>query len=140
MRAGVARARRSGEAQQSEQRRSISLHVTWCWEGNRERQPRTMVTSDLCSEGAEYHSAQRSQRNRAQSMLQEQNDRVAKTPRIHLQIRSWAVSTRLNHIPMPTHGDTFSISALHLSIKVPYFSNPEWAQKRESNFLPAAVA
>eukprot|EP01052_Picozoa_sp_SAG31_P014032 SAG31_NODE_860_length_11431_cov_8.068920_3_plen_224_part_00 len=35
------------------------------------------------------------------------------------------------------NGDTFSISALHLSIKVPYFSN-SGHKKRESNFLPSS--
>eukprot|EP01052_Picozoa_sp_SAG31_P022433 SAG31_NODE_1785_length_7278_cov_4.205321_5_plen_155_part_00 len=38
---------------------------------------------------------------------------------------------------MLTHGDTFSISALHLSIKVPYFSNSGHKNEKVTSYLAA---
>ena len=37
---------------------------------------------------------------------------------------------------IPIQGDTFSISALHLSIKVPYFSNSGHKNEKVTSYLP----
>eukprot|EP01052_Picozoa_sp_SAG31_P045636 SAG31_NODE_8409_length_1457_cov_1.311487_4_plen_45_part_01 len=37
------------------------------------------------------------------------------------------------------HGDTFSISALHLAIKVPYFSNSRHKNEKVTSYLEHSV-
>eukprot|EP01052_Picozoa_sp_SAG31_P002548 SAG31_NODE_90_length_26410_cov_175.663981_25_plen_108_part_00 len=37
------------------------------------------------------------------------------------------------------HGDTFSISALHLAIKVPYFSNRGHKNEKVTSYLPSRL-
>eukprot|EP01052_Picozoa_sp_SAG31_P020989 SAG31_NODE_1601_length_7786_cov_33.553272_7_plen_84_part_00 len=45
------------------------------------------------------------------------------------------VVTLKNESSRPIHGDTFSISALHLSTKVPYFSNSGHKNEKVTSYL-----
>eukprot|EP01052_Picozoa_sp_SAG31_P070148 SAG31_NODE_28991_length_402_cov_1.155116_1_plen_65_part_10 len=62
---------------------------------------------------------------------------------LDLQIQSLLPATlrrrlrnaRLHAVARTAHGDTFSISALHLAIKVPYFSNSGHKNEKVTPYL-----
>eukprot|EP01052_Picozoa_sp_SAG31_P028096 SAG31_NODE_2682_length_5257_cov_9.066693_5_plen_87_part_00 len=68
-------------------------------------------------------------------------------------VKSYCPRVCCSHIPQPhqarmyltphfansaTHGDTFSISALHIAIKFPYFSNSGHKNEKVTSYLDSA--